>query len=125
MKKPLSVIWKVHEYRRIVDEELSPHIMLDEDFVELMTQICHVLLNNHYQRVESMLGPTFPQCYRMRDNCYESPQMAETMIEVTRKLVRYAIFEFQNFGLFEDDGTLSYAVHALYKNHIILEHLPY
>lgn len=124
-KYPLTVIWCVRRYRSIVDEALSPHRMLDDDFVELMTQVCHVLLNNDYAAAMSLVGPSFPQCYRMKDTCYEADIMFADMIQVTRTLVEYATYEFKHLGLLADDGTLPYAPKGLLPDLFVLDFIPY
>lgn len=122
---PVTVIWSVREYRRIADQMLSPHRMLDDDFVELMIQICHVLLNNDHATAMGMIGPSFPQCYRMKDNCYEADIMFADMIRVTRALVEYASHEFKHLGLLADDGTLPYGVKGFHQDLFVLDFLPY
>lgn len=122
---PLTVVWCVRQYRRIVDEGLSPHRMLDDDFVELMTQVCHVLLNEDCATALSLIGPSFPQCYRMKDNCYEADIMFADMIQVTRTLVEYATYEFKHLGLLADDGTLPYALKSIQPDLFVLDFIPH
>lgn len=99
--------------------------MLDDDFVELLTQICHVMLNNNYEQTLRLIGPSFPQCYRMKDNCYEADIMFADMIQVTRTLVEYATYEFKHLGLLADDGTLPYAIKGILPDLFLLDFLPY
>jgi hypothetical protein len=108
-----------------VDACLSPHRIMEDDFVELMTQLCHEMLNQPHNKVLQEVGPHFPNTGRMIDTCYDNPQMAHDLEEATRMLVRYAVYELESLDLFEEDGTLSYAVHGLFKDHIILDYLPY
>lgn len=108
------------EFDEALGEKLS-----QEDFVELLRQLFHELLNKHYMEVFQSVGVSFPVLDRFVEThfLYE-PARANQLTIATSVLTTNICNWLNQAGLFERDGTLNFVPKRFCFDLVVLEHLP-